>query len=297
MIALELVKVAGLWTGFIVPARQPFSLPNTVNDIFLNIFLVQSLDTTNHLSWNSPSWSISCEAAGYLFFAIAAITGALRAITFQFVAVPMAIAGYVFVVTSKGTLDATYDLGIVRCLAGLLLGIWVYDLSVTTRISVASRRTLDIAGFCMALWIVVALTFAGGTLELAVIPGFVLALLCLHQDRGYAAKFLMTQPLAFLGRISYSVYMLHYFLIVALGIVLKRILPISGFSTNDPDLPRLTMNRWVGDLLLLAMVFLIVWLASHAYRRIEAPWREYGRVWVDRFRSRNAVVQTEETIR
>ena len=107
MVVLELIKGVGLWTGSMVPVHPPFSGANSFRDFFLNVFLIQSLGTTNYLSWNNPSWSISCEAAGYVAFAFVTLLGITKTKVFQIIAVPMAIAGYVFVLHIKGTLMPT----------------------------------------------------------------------------------------------------------------------------------------------------------------------------------------------
>ncbi len=283
MVALEVAKVAGRWSGLMIPVRQPFSLPNSFVDILLNVFLVHSLGTTDHLSWNSPSWSISCEAAGYIVFALGAFIGALGTKAFQMIAVPLAVAGYALIITYEGTLNVTYDLGIVRCLAGLLLGIWAYNLTRTTRISSLEESTLNVAAVCVIAWLGVTLSFASGALDAIVIPGFVVALLCLHQDRGYAAKALSCRPIAFLGSISYSVYMTHYFIIIVFGMLIKRVASKSSYAADNAGLLQLTMNPWLGDGLLLGAIALIIWVASHTYSRIEKPWREYGRSHLGRF--------------
>jgi peptidoglycan/LPS O-acetylase OafA/YrhL len=275
MIALELVKVAGLWTGIMVPAQPPFSRSNSFGDIFLNVFLIQSLGTTDHLSWNIPSWSISCEAAGYVAFAFATLAGMTKTKAFQIIAVPMAIAGYVFVLHLKGTLNAFYDVGIVRCLAGLSLGVWAYNLTQATRISFIEPGILGIIAVGLAAWVIVTLCFVNGITEAMVVPIFLLALLFLHQDRGIGAKVLCSQSIKFLGLISYSIYMVHFPILIFLGMVLKRIVPA---SVDEAGLPQLSINPWLGDGLLLIVVALILLVASFTFSRIEKPWREYGRL-------------------
>jgi peptidoglycan/LPS O-acetylase OafA/YrhL len=277
MIALELIKVVGLWTGIMVPALPPFSRSNSFGDIFLNVFLIQSLGTTDHLSWNTPSWSISCEAAGYVVFAFATLAGMTRTKAFQIIAVPIAILGYVFVLHLKGTLDADYDVGIVRCLAGLSLGVWAFNLTQATRISLIEPGILGIIAVGLTAWAIVALCFAHGITEAMVVPTFLLALLFLHQDRGIGAKVLCSQSIKFLGLISYSIYMVHAPILIFVGMVLKRIVPASAYSLDEAGLPQLSINPWLGDGLLLIVVALILLVASFTFSQIEKPWREYGR--------------------
>lgn len=277
LISLEIFKVVGRQTGLMISIREPFSTPNTVEDIFLNLFLVQSLHTTDHLSWNNPSWSISCEAAGYVVFSLVTFAGLIKTKTFHLVAVPAAICGYVLVLSLKGTLDATFDIGIVRCLAGLFLGVWAYNLTPLTSLSSISTGVLSIVAIFLSCWVGVTLAFARGETEIFVLPGFLFALLYLHQDRGYGAKLLKTKMLQFLGRVSYSIYMVHFPVLVVISIVLKRIVPPSTFLSSGVDLPQLNINPWIGDVMLLGVVLLILLISYISFSCIEKPWREYGR--------------------
>jgi hypothetical protein len=61
-----------------LPAQPPFSKPNAFGDLVLSIFLIQSHGTTDHLGWNAPSWSISCEAAEYVAFALASLSDIIK---------------------------------------------------------------------------------------------------------------------------------------------------------------------------------------------------------------------------
>ena len=277
MITLELAKLAAVWTGIMVPLRTPFSTPHSFGDIFLNVFLIQSLGTTDHQSWNAPSWSISCEAAAYVAFAFATLAGMTKTKAFQITAVPIAIAAYVFIFNLKGTLDATYDFGIVRCLAGLSVGVWAFNLTQATRISLIAPGILGIIALGLAAWVIVALCFAHGITEAMVIPTFLFALLFLHQDRGIGAKVLCSRSIQFLGLVSYSIYMVHYPILFFVGTVLKQMLPASTYYIDEAGLTQLAINPWLGDGLFLIVVTLVLLVASFTFSRIEKPWREYGR--------------------
>jgi peptidoglycan/LPS O-acetylase OafA/YrhL len=275
-VLLEFVKVIGRQTGVMISERTPFSPPDSFRDILLNVFLVQSLNMTDHMSWNNPSWSISCEAAGYVAFAVATFSGMTRTKTFQIGAIPLAMLGYALVLYLKGTLNATYDLGVVRCLAGLCVGIWAYNLTQSTHLSFVRTEVLSIIALCLVFWVSIALGLAVGATGVVVLPAFALALLYLHQDRGYGAKVLTSQSVRFLGRISYSIYMVHFLVLVLIEIVIKRFVPPSMYFI-EAGLQPLKINRWVGDGMALAIVILILLLSSISYKVIEKPWREYGR--------------------
>lgn len=78
-----------------------------------------------------------------------------------------------------------------------------------------------------------------------------------------------------LGRISYSIYMVHECVVVCVLMVLKRV----GRMSFDSNIGRIVaaINPWLGDLLTLALLTAVVLLASQSYRLIEEPGRILGR--------------------
>jgi peptidoglycan/LPS O-acetylase OafA/YrhL len=86
-VVIELVKLWSLRSGMLMPDHMPFANNNSVNSLVANIFLVHSLDVLGSLSWNSPSWSISCEFVAYILFAIGVLAIPFRNVV-SFSAIP-----------------------------------------------------------------------------------------------------------------------------------------------------------------------------------------------------------------
>jgi peptidoglycan/LPS O-acetylase OafA/YrhL len=277
LVALEFVKLIGIWTGLMFPDHQPFTEPNSVTDLFLNYALFQSFGIIDHPSWNVPSWSISSEAACYVVFAFATLCGITRSRAFELIALPVAIACYGFILIQKGNLYATNDLGFVRGLAGVTLGIWAYHLTRTTNISSIIPSTLSIIALGLAVLIFVTLYFAHGVTDAAVIPAFLLAILFLHQDAGIGAKILSSRFVRALGRISYSIYMVHFLILVCVNIVLKRAIQPNE-RWVDAEGTHFLFSSWFGDVLVIAVVALVLCTSALLFKWIEQPWREFGRM-------------------
>jgi peptidoglycan/LPS O-acetylase OafA/YrhL len=141
--------------------NTPFTGPNSLDSIPVNLAFAQSLGITQFLTWNPPSWSISAEFWTYLIFAFALVTASTLLRRVRFAAVGLVVglligSVAILVAFSKSGMDATYDLGLVRCLYGFLVGHLTYRLW-----QVASRAGFG-AGF---------LEFAA--LELAALIGIV----------------------------------------------------------------------------------------------------------------------------
>ncbi|MGE3148281.1 MAG: hypothetical protein AB7K04_04365, partial [Pseudorhodoplanes sp.] len=98
----------------------------------------------------------------------------------------------------------------------------------------------------------------------------------LHRDSGAVAGALKSAPLAFLGRVSYSVYMIHVpVLMVALS-VLKRLL------RTGQDSALKFINPWLGDGLVILIVLVVIVIAKLTYDFLETPGRNLGRRLVRR---------------
>ena len=102
--------------------------------ILPNIFLVHAWDTTSHLSFNYPSWSVSAEWFVYLLFPAFLWTvnfvGDWRALL-----LPFFCAGAIslfFITCGLGPwTDATYDFGCLRAVPSFLAGMAVYRIAMS----------------------------------------------------------------------------------------------------------------------------------------------------------------------
>jgi peptidoglycan/LPS O-acetylase OafA/YrhL len=82
------------------------------------------VDVTDRLTWNTPSWSISAEFRTYILFAlIVLLAPRYRTIVF---AATAALGAATLVAFSQHGIDATYDLGLPRCIFGFSVGYLVY---------------------------------------------------------------------------------------------------------------------------------------------------------------------------
>jgi peptidoglycan/LPS O-acetylase OafA/YrhL len=123
---------------------------------------------------------------------------------------------------------------------------------------------------------------ASGPAVVLVIPLFVTAIALLRTDKGPAVRILMHSSMQYLGRVSYSIYMIQFPIIMFLMIVLKRLFKVPLFQ--DPNTQRFTLliNPWLGDLLVLGSVGAVLVIASISYTWIESPGRAFGRRLVGR---------------
>jgi peptidoglycan/LPS O-acetylase OafA/YrhL len=83
---------------------------------------------------------------------------------------------------------------------------------------------------------------------------------------------------AFLGRISYSIYMVHWLAVVLAAAALKHAAGEHAL-VQVKDIAMYRVDPWLGDLGVVLMLILVVSAASLTYRSIEAPWRSFGRAF------------------
>lgn len=280
LVTLELAKLWAQRSGTLIPGQEPFTEGNSLGGLVANIFFVHSLGVLDRLSWNTPSWSISCEFIAYLVFSIGALAGLFRSKSVFIVGAVLASVGYATLAFMRGTLDITYDWGLVRCLSGFFFGMIIFELAASSAGKrLHAQSTAMIGGLEVALLtaLVLVMSFAPGAAIVLIIPVFIGAVAVLQLDRGPIASILKSALAQFLGRISYSIYMVHFLIIVVLSIILKLIfgIPMEFDPTTHTAIIRI--DPWIGDALMVIMLGLVVAMSAITYAFIEEPARVFGR--------------------
>jgi peptidoglycan/LPS O-acetylase OafA/YrhL len=249
--------------------------------VLSNLFLVQSLHVHDSLTWNGPSWSISTEVWTYVIFALISVTLGMR----LWMLAAAAIVPPLALLYLSGTgMDVTFDWGLLRCIFGFALGLVCYHLHKRRPLDVATAgpvaATLVEAAVVAA---VVAFVSAVGKSPWSLLAPFVFAaaVLVFASEGGAVSRFFRTAPLRWLGKLSYSIYLTHFFFVLLFPIVVKRIaqqdlwtpMPIGGgqyvlaFGRNDVE----------GTLFYVAVVAITLAFSAFTYRWIETPGRDWSR--------------------
>ena len=272
-VGLECMKVIVQNTLGITPEHYPFSGGQSPQSFVTHVFLVQGLGLLPTPGWNGPSWSISCEFVVYVLFAVTTLLGLFRDRTFMLLGAIATALSYAALAFTRGTLNVVFDLGIVRCIAGFFWGVLIYRWSPIVSMQSIKRMKLCEIGVTVAVISTMA-TVSGGSV-LVVIPLLILLVTLLRSDRGPVARLLISKPVQYLGRISYSVYMVHYFVIGCVLMALKRMVPAAYNAHMQKDF--VFINPWVGDAFIFAVVATVVLASSLTYSLIEEPGRLFGR--------------------
>lgn len=222
------------------------------------LLLVQPFIYDHVVGWNTPSWSIGVEFACYALFPF--VIWALQQIEPRWrLVILIAFGGLEAVYLHAQLQELTAGYGaMLRGLFGFLLGAslsaWLQDVDCLS-IEVASiTECLCVAGLVMC---VLAGSLWGIVLLSAILIGV------LSYDAGIIAQYLRSPTCLWLGQISFSVYLVHFPVLMILG---KFIAPW-----------RLPFPRHTADILFIGTSMAVVLLCSAiTYRYIEMPARRWG---------------------
>ena len=274
LVAASLAYSLALYGGLRASAPPPaLKLSEPARDVAANLLMVQSWGLGESI--DGVAWSLSTEWAAYLMFPLltaVALFGRPRAALATALAAAL-VVGATATLTLRdgayhsGPLDA-YDGAtlepLLRCLGGFVLGLVTFRLAQSPLAVAIVGHDLSIAA---ALGLLIA-GLAAGVHDLVIYPLFALLVLGLFGNRGYVGRIFACRPVYWLGVVSYSVYLLHPYLVApraALDVSLQGLLP----------------EPWA-ELVTSAAIYAVLLAASTlAYHAIEEP----GRRWVRQMRA------------
>jgi peptidoglycan/LPS O-acetylase OafA/YrhL len=274
--------------------NPPFTGATSFHSILTNLLFGQSLGIEQQLTWNPPSWSICAEFWTYLIFASAVLAGAtwLRRISFAteyLLGALMAGSACILVLFARHGIDATYDLGFVRCIYGFMVGHLTYRLWQATSGVRFKTGFLEVA-VVIAVAIYVSLAGRTGYSFLAPLV-FAAVVFVFAFEAGPISGLMLNRGSVWLGRISYSIYMWQAFIIfnfIDRAVAVLEKVTGQTFTTTAPvdaatgiDAGKLiAFGGQVAPILAtLFFVALVIAVASASYYLIEQPGqRLFGRL-------------------
>ncbi|MBT3415661.1 MAG: acyltransferase [Nitrospina sp.] len=265
LVILEFIKMGIVSYGGINITEEPFSGERGIWPLFSSIFLLQNWFFQDLAAWNPVSWSISMEFFLYIIFPFALMRlykGNLLSLACKAFFLILVIWAQT-VIAPPGS-SGYYHLRSVKNIAEFFIGILAYRLYAE---NVWKNLFHKDGFFLLCLSLSVACIHLNFNYSL-VIPCFALLVIAGAANDRVSSNILNTEPLNHLGNISYSVYMLHYPIIMLAQKSTKVF-----FGSN--------LNTYLSNNLLLtppAQVFIylliVIMAASISYKKIEVPFRE-----------------------
>jgi len=218
--------------------------------IFVSLERLQGKASPN---WNPPAWSLAAEFIAYGFYAFAMRLRYDQRPHLRIITIIVAVAVYAFIAMSENTLDVTGGLGALRAVSGFIIGAALYSAS---KPDAAMAEAFQVASMAA---IVLILSCAEGGSVLFVLPCFATLIWGLSPGCGLLANLLCRRGFQFMGAVSFSVYLLHYPIILQLS----------------PHL--LFMTPEAGVFVTVGFLAAVVALASLTFKWIELPFQKMGR--------------------
>jgi peptidoglycan/LPS O-acetylase OafA/YrhL len=259
------------------PVSPPFEPGYTGPREFVeNIFLVQGLGFSYQpSSFNGPSWTISTEFYTYALFAAVLVLAASRKNLIFFIF--MSVTAALLIVN----VPALVSFGrLFLCICGFFCGCLIAELSQRVK-----AKGIMVPAFVAPLSLIALIVYLSSAVFTAfwqsVVTFIFSAVIVLAIANGAEGRFrsaLRWAPLAWLGTISYSVYMAHYSVIHVFNVATRRFVDMPTALVGGQPVAQLPAFKMVVVCSLLFAAILLVSAAS--YYLIERPFRDWSRQWV-----------------
>lgn len=233
------------------------------DELLYNLLLVHAWWGRDVLSYNVPSWSISAEFFVYLLFPFFIyVAGCMKPIFSVIAWGSIFVFFYIFMILNGFSIDLfSPAFALCRVTMNFGLGVAVYFFISQYKFTGDVKRALLICCILMAC----ALSTKGAELALPMIYSFFILLL--YDAYRSGERVFIDGPIwQYLGRISYSFYMVHFLVLVGVaGIFVPQLL-----MANEAEFS----TFWV-VLNLCGILALFFPAAMAAYHFIEVPARKY----------------------
>lgn len=180
--------------------------------LVLNLILLQSSGLEKGFSFNAPSWSISTEfLINLLFLALVTLPRKTAILLMSLFTV-----GAIITLAHRGVLNGTralgwIDNGLVRTVAGFFIGVLTYRIKQRVYGSPSVIADFSCVLLCGSItWYLASPSYCQTAGDLAVcLIGFPLLILSVLSSTVIAVP-LRLPPILYFGKISYSVYLIHF---------------------------------------------------------------------------------------
>lgn len=265
-LGIEIAKYIGELKFHFVPyASGAFVINNTASFI-ANLLLIHALCPFAgiNISFNGPSWSISTEFYAYLIFALVVSAAPKRKSV-------LIASGFLVLITACSLLffgisgvSALRGWSFLRCILGFFMGVLAYH--IYDRYHSHITRWSEKVAFCLLAMLVAFMSFKDnpkldGLLVLPVFSALIIAIAA--EPVGVVSKVVNSPPLRWLGRVSYSIYMTHYMLLMFFSRCVEQVQ--KHFSPND--------RNAIGLAFVFLAIALVLSISQLTYQWIEKPFQ------------------------
>lgn len=278
-VGIECFKYVGQIKYGMVPHNSQAFSTNNAPAFIANLLMVNPFFGFSNGTFNTPSWSIGTEFYTYMIFSVVILLAPNRK-SMRFLATTLVIVTAV----SQPCLFHVYYLSsaafisFLRCIMGFFIGVLVYDCLLDNQ---WIRRWSN--WICLALAALVAIMLCckpiGSIWDYSLLPCYALLIVAVADSTsGMVANVLNFGVVRWLGRISYSIYLCHLFVIE----IINRLFPpverivIKFMGTTVPPG---TTDACLKLSFVFLTVLLVLLMSQLTYHWIEMPFHKKFRGW------------------
>jgi peptidoglycan/LPS O-acetylase OafA/YrhL len=279
-----LVALVGLeGTKVVLSSLSETTIPafqngNSIASILQNILLIQAIGVHSEVSWNIPSWTISTEFWTYLIFGMICLVFPKQRPPMLLMGGIALFAAAIIVWCVPNFLGSNTHFVLLRCIYGFFVGHLVYRAWTNGPSHVRFAGILEVA---MIFLIVVFVSTTRGNIFSMVAPVvFGLAVWLFAYERGLLSVLLTRRLFTGLGTLSYSIYMIHWPVLIVIARVQSVILSSLKryqIPTGSVDVLRTTVcdNSWRMYAALALYLLIVVGAATVTFKFVEQPGRRF----------------------
>ena len=276
-ILFELIKLFAYKSGLHINA-VPFSNNNAISEIIPNALLLQSwLPHASHISFNAPSWSISVEYYMYMiFFVTLLLKKNMKYITWLLISVSM----FILLIMDRDLAEL-----IVRGLSCFFAGVLTYLIYINIEQKVPENveywTLLEIMLLSLVSYLISS-DFIYKSLVISLL--FCMVVLVFAFEKGLISSLLKQKVFLYLGKLSYSIYMIHAFIVFNVlwfFIIIDRYVDIK-LTPVLHNIPYVDFGSPLyNNIFIVVILGIIVFISGFTYRFIEKKGQQLGKKYKD----------------
>lgn len=241
--------------------EQVFSVSN-FSTLISNLFLLQGI-VDKELSFNEVSWSVSFEFYTYILFALMILF--IKNKLFLKIIISIIVITSFILIYKLNLMDETNRLGYLRCLYSFFLGVIIYYLNI-----ILQNINLSILEIPVVIISIYLYCYIPNTTFMPIMFG-VLIIILNQTKNGIIKSFLNYKLLIYIGKISYSIYMIHYLIIWIHIQFLRFVMDIKTEIINNHTY--LKLNDAQSYFIIISVMFFVLIASSISYKYIENKFR------------------------
>ena len=290
-LGFEVAKYIGE-TQYSLMAHSRAFTSNNAFSFLSNLLLIQGLGIHDKDTYNLPAWSISTEFYAYIIFAASLLLFKTR--------VAMVLISGLLIFASITLDSGKLDHHIFRCVEGFFVGVITYHCYEAWPqryfAKLKHKWHMDSPGIFSFAGVMIFVAMKGGSgIDTLILPLVAVLILSIAATpKGRLNTILEVAPLRWVGKVSYSIYMVHMAVIWSLAQVLRLGLQTPR-SIDGNGNPLLTPHPLTGFLFLAAAITCTLLISHVTYTYIEDPCRRKSKELAEKWfpvSTANSTVQT-----